>query len=134
MKTSSEKEQPHAAVLADRDLCILMNSKWTIGQQCACAAVKTGSILGCMSKSIAGKLREEMITLYVAVMRLSLKCYDQFGALPVKERYYQNEGCAAKGNWNGVRGIQGKDEGCGVLQAKKAHGGSNCCLQLPSRL
>ena len=63
-----------------------------------------------------------------------MKCYDQFGALPVKERYYQNEGCAAKGNWNGVRGVQGKDEGCHVLQAKKAHGGSNCCLQLPSRL
>lgn len=84
MKTSSEKEQPHAAVLADRDLCVLVNSKWTIGQQCACAAVKTGSVLDCISKTIAGKLREEMITLYLAVMRLSLECNDQFGALPPK--------------------------------------------------
>lgn len=70
----------------------LVNSKWTICQQHACAAVKTGSVLGCISKSIAGKLREEMITLYLAVTRLSLECYDQFGALLIKERYYQNEG------------------------------------------
>lgn len=75
-----------------------------------------------------------MITLYLAVMRLTLECYDEFEALPVKERYYQNEGRAAKGNWDGVHGVQGEDEGCGLLQVKKAHGGSNCYLELPSRL
>lgn len=121
-------------MLADRDLCVLVNSKGTTYQLCACAGVKTASILGCISKSIAGKLREEMITLYLAVMRLTLECYDEFEALPVKERYYQNEGRAAKGNWDGVHGVQGEDEGCGLLQVKKAHGGSNCYLELPSRL
>lgn len=29
----------------------------------------------------------------------------------VKERYYQNERPAAKGNWNGVHGILGEGEG-----------------------
>lgn len=96
------------------DLCVLV----TANGHLSCAAVKTGSVMGCISMSVAGKLREEVIILYLAVMRLSLECCDQFGALPIQERYYQNEACAAKGNWNGVCGIQGENKDSGLLQAK----------------
>lgn len=63
----------------------------------------------CISKSMTGKLREEIIALYLAVSRLSLASYDQFGAMLVKERYYHEERPATEGSWSWVHGIQGEN-------------------------
>ena len=63
--------------VAEKDLGVLMD-KLTMRQQCALAAKKGHSILGCIRKSITSRLREVILSLYSALVR-QLGAMSSFG-------------------------------------------------------
>lgn len=54
-------------------------------QQSALAAVKANGNLRCIKKSIACRLREVILLLYLPLMRLHLECFLQLCALQYKK-------------------------------------------------
>jgi len=54
---------------AEKDLGVLVDIKVTMSQQCALAAKKTSSLLGCVRESVASRLREVILPLYSALVR-----------------------------------------------------------------
>ncbi|KAK4825993.1 hypothetical protein QYF61_003755 [Mycteria americana] len=63
---------------AENGLGVLVVSKLNMSLQHALAAKRAKSMLGCISNSIAGKLREVIISLYSALIRPCLEYCIQF--------------------------------------------------------
>lgn len=49
--------------------------KLNLSQQCHATVKKAKGILGCISRSIAGRARKVVFTLYMALVRLHLEYY-----------------------------------------------------------
>ncbi|GAB0186244.1 mitochondrial enolase superfamily member 1 [Grus japonensis] len=54
---------------AEKDLGLLVDTKLSMRQQCALVAKKANSILGCITKSIASRLKEVILPLCSALVR-----------------------------------------------------------------
>lgn len=70
---------------AEKDPRILENSKLNMSQNCALAAKVVSSILGYITRSIASRLREAIILLYLVLIRSHLECCVKFWAPQYKK-------------------------------------------------
>ncbi|KAK4808597.1 LOW QUALITY PROTEIN: hypothetical protein QYF61_009900 [Mycteria americana] len=59
---------------AEEDVVVLVDTNLVMSQQCALAAKKAKGILGCIRQSIASRLRQVMLPLYLALRYLKGGC------------------------------------------------------------
>ena len=76
---------------AEKDLGVLVGSKVPMSQQCALVAKAAYSILGCLKRSVASRLREVILPLYLvlvsgcfllSLLAVLLSCFSPYSALP----------------------------------------------------
>ena len=59
---------------------VLVDEKLYVNQQCSLAACKASYILGCVKRGVAGREREVIVPLYLALLRLHLEyCFQAWG-------------------------------------------------------
>ena len=63
---------------AEKDWVVFVGSKLNMNQQSALAAKKANSIVGCINRSLASRLREIIIPLYSVLLRQHLERCIQF--------------------------------------------------------
>ncbi|PKU47736.1 hypothetical protein llap_1936 [Limosa lapponica baueri] len=97
----------------EKDLRVLVDEKLYITQQCVLTAQKANCILGCTKRSMASRLREEILPLCSALVRPHLEyCVQLWSPQPVKDM-----AC-----WSGSR--------AGQKKKSKAGEKDSCCKNM----
>lgn len=71
---------------AEEKFSFLENDKFNMIQNCTVATVKVNCVLGCISKSVARRSREVIISLYLAFVRPLFEYWVHFWALYDKRK------------------------------------------------
>ncbi|KAJ7413536.1 hypothetical protein BTVI_43232 [Pitangus sulphuratus] len=91
---------------AEKDLGVFMEDKSTISQQCALTARRTNGILGCTGKSMASRLREVILPLYMALVRPHLDSCAQF----CTPQYKKDKELLERVQWGYIKMVRGLEE------------------------
>ena len=91
---------------AEKDLAVLVDSRLAMNQKCVLVVKKPMGTLGCMKKGVSRRLREVILPLQFALVRLHLKYCVQFWAPKSKKKRRESCGRSPAEGHKIIKGLE----------------------------